>query len=205
MNLRPFLPIASILVLAGCASPEDGGETSIGALEETPRITAAELAAKAEARYDEVEGATQAPDGKTTIVFAIDDGAPVQVEGDQIDVKVPLGSWDTEQMTKLTAKSDPVFYVQRAGAYTVGAAACKDVKGGVVIVKGEERFRPSPDQPCTIAITKVYAETLDPHVVSVTHARPRTIVVGEVSAVLTSEAGATLDVRGGFVLPTKPN
>jgi hypothetical protein len=205
---RSFLPLLSILAVVGCAAPDESVDVSDHALEGAPRITADELAAKAEAHFNEVEASdphvSQAP---ATVLFAIDDDAPVLAEGAQLDVEVPLGSWDTEQMTKITAKTAPVFYVQRAGAYTIGTSACSAVKAGVVIVKDDVRFRPAADLPCTIAITKVYPENFGtgPEAIHAhaLHMRERTIVVGTVQTQVRSEAGATLDVRAAFVLPTQ--
>jgi hypothetical protein len=199
MNLRVFASFTIALLCGiGCAAPAEDSGASIDALEQTepPRATADELAAEVEAHFTEVNTAMASPLGRSAIFFQVDGDPVVRVEGDDAIVELPNPY--RPPMLKVTAKSSPVFYVQRQGALAIGSHACRDVGGGVVI-RTTELFRPAPDAPCTIAITKIYEETLSDHAIGV-GLRPRTIIVGDVSATLTNESGVTHDVRGAFVL-----
>lgn len=214
MSFRTCL-FASIALfsLIGCAAPAETGSASVDALEETPPTGAEtatqasedQLAFNAEALYTQAEALTpDKPDGKPTIVFSIGDGSPVSMSGGEALEVVMPGSFS--QTLEVTVQAQPALFFRRIADLAVGSRSCKEVAGGVILIDNGTRFAPKPDTRCTIAITKMYEEPLTPKAAVLlqhSHLKPRTIIVGTISAELKSADGTqTRDVRGGFVLPT---
>ncbi|MFO0735036.1 MAG: hypothetical protein U0270_04120 [Labilithrix sp.] len=199
--------------LIGCTAPAETASASVDALEETPSTDAEtatqasedQLAFNAEALYTQAEGLTpDKPDGKPTIVFSIGDGSPVSMNGGEaLEVVMPD---KFSQTLEVTVQAEPALLFRRIADLAVGSRSCKEVTGGVILIDNGTRFAPKPGTRCTIAITKMYEEPLTPKAAVLlqhTHLKPRTIIVGTISAELKSADGTqTRDVRGGFVLPT---
>lgn len=202
MNRFLLTGLSLLTLVVGCATPDEASSSATSDLDEAPaRITAEALEAKAEAHFDEVEASDpNVPNANTTLLFAVDDDAPVQAEGaDQLEDVVMATIFEHSFM--LTAKTSPIFRVQSKGAHEPGTHDCKDIQGGVAVKTSDALFRSSVTLPCSITITKSYKETLTP-AATLVGMRPRLIVVGHVSATVANEAGATKDVRAGFVYTT---